>query len=309
MESHRSNKEFVVGFMINPYQPAAHAYITKIERKGQYYDVSMTQGYRDYRARVYALPNDCHQGIYRYSLDAWSSYFGLRIRDIHPKWYAYDLISTRDLSSAIVARRFMVFSSDFLGIRVVRRDGRQVNEIYDGTPNRAVLPSWRSLVFRTWTTYDHITADIERVLIIPLEIESSVQDESVYLKWPSGVVRQVLVKGLSPLEPTIFRRASVFYEILRSPDPGLGVEMVRLSLPIFREYCNFQGSYVDDINIVNMTQYSYVNAQGPRINMNLRSYLMEPDLRMCPDLTIDHSVDSVNLIDDDNEKFDSSLFV
>lgn len=306
MNQYLEDKEFVIGFIINPYQPASHNLITRIERKEAFYDVSLVQGYREYKTRVNSLPLDCHRGIYRYSIDAWSSFLHLRIRDIHPRWYAYDMLSTRDLSFEISIRRFIIFSADFLAIRVVKRDGMNVSEIYDGTPARASLPPWQSLVFRTWTTYEHIRATKEYVLITPLILESKIEDESVYLRWPDKTTRQVRVRGLIPLESTIYRRAAAYYEIRRvSSNVQESVEMVNLSMTIFREYANFEGSYLDDINIINMTQYARVQTQDPRVSMNLRSYLLEPDLRMNRDLTIDDSADVMKM---EESVIDFSLF-
>lgn len=216
------------------------------------------------------------------------------------------MLSTRDLSFEISIRRFIIFSADFLAIRVVKRDGMNVSEIYDGTPARASLPPWQSLVFRTWTTYEHIRATKEYVLITPLILESKIEDESVYLRWPDKTTRQVRVRGLIPLESTIYRRAAAYYEIRRvSSNVQESVEMVNLSMTIFREYANFEGSYLDDINIINMTQYARVQTQDPRVSMNLRSYLLEPDLRMNRDLTIDDSADVMKM---EESVIDFSLF-
>jgi len=275
MRDYAKAGEQVIGFMINPYQPASHEQITSIKREGDYYDVHHTQGYRHYHTKVRRFPGYCEQGVYRYSLDAWSSYLKVKIKSLHPKWYAYDMVSSFEIKMDL--RKYVHFSSDFLGLEVTHVDGKPFTLLMDGTGLGKRMPEWKTAKFRSWAYTPPIRASKVKVKFRPMELLSRSEDGAscfeVATTPPTRIF--VLLKGLVPQHDHVVRKNGTFY--FWEYDSS-GESMIKLDLSIFREYMGHSYSFVSDVNVCDMTHYTFVNSKSRVVSMHLRSYLLEPDL-------------------------------
>jgi len=267
-------KEFganAMGLMFNPFHVSSQSRMTRMERHDQHYEFEYENNYKYFKS-TYARYPYFEPGIRVYTLDMWTSYLNLKIRDVHPRWYCYDMILNYE-PLPFKRKKYVSISPEFVNPIVVERDG--VAAALELDNDRALPATWSRVLLQSRVTEDLIKMVKARVEMTRLEVlfktstELCVRILGQLVKYK--IYQDVPVVGKGK-DPWIYHHDGSYYEVKQVKD---GKEMIYSDKPYYRCLVNSESSYFEDFTVLDVRYASQAVRPDEWMSPSLRDYLMD----------------------------------
>lgn len=285
------------GFVFNPHRKTSQALLTSITRIPHGYDFVYSSRGRTYRGHYpYIVPSYLHT----YKIDVWPRLFGLKMRDVHPKWYPYDFVTTE--TYVISMGRITMIDIDLISPQFFKKTHQKERKFqYELTEEQARTEPHIVIRSRGHTQL------IERTYVKGVMIVANVVSKSPgsitleYAHCGKTSTHRMELMGKLPRNPNFYYYDHKYYYFLQGDVHG-AVLMSCVNVAVYKGFSNAFGAMVYDIVIHDViTASNYLHKEG--VFPIVRDYLTDefPELE---DSTIGLSdlVDHTYTIEDEFSK-------
>jgi len=280
------------GFVFNPYRISAQSSIIKLEKRKKNYNISYLNNYRQYEVKYPVGKVKDRPGVYTYSLEEWSSWLNLRIRDLHPRWYMYDFVATFKIN--MPSALYMLISPEFITPLLI--DGDQevpwmacqtLPVMTDEKYKRDCKVNYMSSIC-LYSQSNHKYYNFHRVRVRMLELLVIRMTETKVVLCPtiSGKPQEKqsleidLMNGL-PKERYYYKRGERYYyasDLKFCEYDGEEKILYHTNTVFYREYASAFDSYVDNVLVMNITDGGMVYSSSDKVLPELRDFGIEYDI-------------------------------
>jgi len=222
-------------------------------------------------------------------LDAWPALFNLRHRNIHPKWFLYDFVTTETLkrSTSFITIMDTEFIDPFVYKAVKQptimpRASLQPSQCDKGylqviAPSEAKLLGEYYIESRSHNRLFTVRKVRRTMRLVDIWDQSANSALIGYYNHMRYVKKRIKLVGEIPQDSEIYFRDGRYFRA----EIGGGI-VININIPVYKHYSNVYGSIVDDLYLFDVVHASRTLIQAA-VLPSLRDYIMDIEGALCDD--------------------------